>query len=188
MHITLMHNPKAGQEGTAKEDLLDSNQQEGVRDVVDGHGGMRGGALLLQQVLHGFCGHECQVKLDGTELVGKFLVIEAMNIRSIGPAVELAPHANPGDGFLDVVLIGEDQRADLDRHLAAQAAKNESAPFALHRVRDLQLSCAAAKFHFDDECWPDHSDKSARRRKLTTGEIHVEATLFPGALRVLIPN
>lgn len=50
------------------------------------------------------------IVIDEADHSGKFLLVEVMNSRSIGPNLVLSPHADPGDGHFEVVLIPEDQR------------------------------------------------------------------------------
>ncbi|WP_276480696.1 diacylglycerol/lipid kinase family protein [Paraflavitalea pollutisoli] len=53
------------------------------------------------------------ITMDEADHSGKFLLVEVMNSRSIGPNLVLSPNADPGDGHFEVVLIPEDQRAAL---------------------------------------------------------------------------
>jgi diacylglycerol kinase family enzyme len=45
------------------------------------------------------------VRLDGEELSGDYIVLEALNIRYIGSNLNLAPRADISDGFLNLVLF-----------------------------------------------------------------------------------
>jgi diacylglycerol kinase family enzyme len=166
----------------------ESHEENGVRDQVDTNGGMRGGVQLLQQVLGSHRGHEFSVKLDRSELSGKYLLIEAMNIPSIGPALELAPRARHGDGFLDVVIVSEKERPHLHRHLSAKLSRKSGPRFAVHRTRTLQLSCNVSDVHFDDQTWPDDLVEPSGKIKSRVRRINIEVTVFPGALRVLVPG
>lgn len=51
--------------------------------------------------------------VDDEDYAGRFLMVEVMNSRSIGPNLVLAPEADPGNGRFDVVLVREDQRDEL---------------------------------------------------------------------------
>jgi diacylglycerol kinase (ATP) len=164
-----------------------SNRRQGVPDAVDALGGIRGGLHFLQQVLHTFRGPNCVVRLDGKELRGSFLLIEALNIPAIGPTIQLAPRAHPDDGLLDVVTISDNQRRKLDAHLDAKLAHKAPARFATHRTRKLELSCAPTEFHFDDKCWPTPSKRKSVPAKPANCDLEVEITVEPGALNVLVP-
>ena len=54
-----------------------------------------------------------QIKADGKDLSGEYFAVEVLNIRFVGPNLPLAPDAFPGDGLLDVVLLGKDDRQPL---------------------------------------------------------------------------
>jgi diacylglycerol kinase (ATP) len=164
----------------------ESNQRDRVCDAVDVHGGFLGGTLLLRQVLKDFHGCRFTIRLENDELDGQFLLVEVMNIPSIGPGLELARNAHPGDGYLDVVVVREDQRAELDRQLAGSFSKEHRPTFNIRRTRRVSISCAATAFHIDDELWP--GPKPSRKRKPTVKDLKVEIAIFPGALRVMIPK
>lgn len=163
------------------------HEQKGLKDAVDKHGGVRGGVHLLQEVLDGTCGREFAINVDGREISGKYLLIEAMNIPSIGPVLELAPNAKHGDGVLDVVIVKEEQRKELGRHLTGGVAKSNRKAFAVHRTRQLRLACSAGEFHFDDEVWPNPKE-NAGTAAARARNFNVEIEMFPGALRVLVPK
>ncbi len=52
---------------------------------------------------------QLKMALDGRDLTGDYVLLEAMNIRSIGPNLRLAPDADPGDGLLDIVLVSDSE-------------------------------------------------------------------------------
>jgi diacylglycerol kinase family enzyme len=54
-----------------------------------------------------------KLKLDERDLSGEYILVEAMNIRSIGPNLCLAPDADHGDGLLDVVLVSNEERENI---------------------------------------------------------------------------
>jgi diacylglycerol kinase family enzyme len=164
------------------------NRKRGIRDAVDELGGVRGGVHFMQQVLHAFRGFECVIRVDGKELRGKFLLIEVLNIPCIGPAFELAPRANPGDGYLDVVTVREGQRRRLDSHLAANLASEGRVSFKAHRIRQVTFSCSRTEFHFDDECWPKAPKGKSAPAKPVECDFEVEIRVVPGALRTLLPE
>jgi diacylglycerol kinase (ATP) len=167
----------------------ESNRNDGVPDAVDAHGGLLGGVKFLQRVLDPFRGHEFVVRFDSEEMAGKYLLIEVMNIPTIGPALKLAPDADPSDGLLDVVVVRHDAREELKRYLADHFAKDHPPPFKVHRTRRVYLSCAATEFHIDDELWlwPDGQQRKPNGRRASPRDIHVEFELFPGALRMMVP-
>lgn len=96
---------------------------------------------------------DCQVTLDGEDYSGRYLFVEVMNIRSIGPNVELAPKADPGDGSFDVVFLPEKDREALADYLN-NTLKGEAArlTLAVRKAQHVTLSSAdELKLHVDDE-------------------------------------
>ena len=52
----------------------------------------------------------CRISLaaDGTDISGDYLVVEVLNIPSVGPNIVFSPDVTPSDGFLSVVTAGEE--------------------------------------------------------------------------------
>jgi diacylglycerol kinase family enzyme len=80
--------------------------------------------------------------------------VEAMNIRSIGPNVPLAPRADPGDGLLDVALIGQEACAALLTHVEQRLHGGSGDPpkIPVRRARRVALNPPPdARLHVDSE-------------------------------------
>lgn len=90
---------------------------------------------------------------DGMEYIGNFLLIEVMNIQSIGPNLVVAPKADPSDGFLDLVIIWEDERDRLLAYLSQEINAKQIAapPWATIKARNIRLSCDHRLLHVDDK-------------------------------------
>ena len=65
------------------------------------------------KILHEYKAHSCTIDLDGEQVSGKYILVEVMNIPYTGPNMDLAPHANPEDTYLDIVMVREDERESL---------------------------------------------------------------------------
>ena len=116
------------------------------------------------------------VTLDGLDLSGDYLAVEAMNARELGPNVPLAPGADSSDGKLDVVLVAPGERASLAGYVAARLDGGEPEPPALNVRRGTRLRLEPAgepNLHVDDRLWP--------------GARAVEATVA-AAVRLLGPH
>lgn len=72
----------------------------------------------------------CKLSIDGVDYSGKYLMVEIMNTKSVGPNLILSPQGDPGDGLLDVVLIKEDQRKELAAYVKSKIDKKESSFFS----------------------------------------------------------
>jgi diacylglycerol kinase family enzyme len=100
-----------------------------------------------------------KVELDGRDLSGDYVLLEAMNIRFVGPNLCLAPNANPGDGLLDVVTVTAEQRQQMERYLTSRAEGEESYPaLPVLRGRSLRIECEELRVRIDDDVWPDRGE------------------------------
>lgn len=93
--------------------------------------------------------------IDGEDCSGEYFLVEVMNIRSIGPFAGLAPDADPGDGELDVVLLGEAERQAFAGYAKRLAEKGPALhPFSARRCRRVELAWTGQPLHVDDAPWP----------------------------------
>ena len=123
-----------------------------------------------------------KLRLDGAELAGEFVLLETMNIRSIGPNLELAPDADPSDGTLDVVLVSNDEKDRLSEYLARRIAGSKEPPrLASRRVRHLRIECDEMRVHIDDEVWPEHGEHPP------FGPMIIDVAMDPEKLEILVP-
>lgn len=102
--------------------------------------------------LDGCAAMRLKLKLDERDLSGEYVVLEAMNIRSIGPNLCLAPDADPADGLLDVVLVSNDERERLKQNLSDRLeGKSDCAALNVQRGRHLHIECEYFPIHIDDD-------------------------------------
>ena len=92
--------------------------------------------------------HDYRITLDGEEIAGEALLIEAMVIRQVGPNIVTAPDADPSDGLLDVVTADEESREPLLRYLRSGGRRHLPA-LTTRRGRRVTIACDAP-WHFDD--------------------------------------
>jgi diacylglycerol kinase (ATP) len=64
----------------------------------------------LGSISEQYPGTICEVVMDDDIISGRFLLVEAMNMSFIGPNLQLAPEANPGDGWLELMCVRDDER------------------------------------------------------------------------------
>ncbi|HEV3011357.1 MAG TPA: diacylglycerol kinase family protein [Burkholderiales bacterium] len=103
-----------------------------------------------------------KAELDGKDLSGKYLLLEAVNLPYVGPNLFLAPDSKPGDGQLDVVLVGEAERDRLVKYLETwQENRERLAVLPSHRGKRLTMEWTGFEVHIDDELWPAEDEKPA---------------------------
>jgi diacylglycerol kinase (ATP) len=140
----------------------------------------RHGALLCR-MLHDYPVRHWKIEIDGKDISGRYILWEAMNIHSVGPALHLAPSAGTRDGRFDFVCVRAADRALLMQHFDARVAgKKSKSPLPTRRFRKLRIAWKGSTIHLDDEVW-----QAKKKDKKSTNEI--EITVKPSALIILQP-
>jgi diacylglycerol kinase (ATP) len=136
---------------------------------------------LLRRMLHDFPAQKWKIEIDGKNIADRYILWEAMNIRSVGPGLYLAPWAATKDGEFDFVGVREGDRALLLEHLDARlVGKKSKFPLPMRKFRDLKIVWEKAPIHLDDDVWPDKKDKRKKSAK-------IRITVKPSALVILRP-
>src|SRR6266536_6684017 len=136
---------------------------------------------LLRRMLHDYPVRQWKIEIDGKDISGPYILWEAMNIRSVGPALHLAPRAATKDGQFDFVCARQTDCALLLEHLDARVAgKKSKSPLPARRFRELRVVWKGSTLHLDDKLWPEkkQSGKSSNEIKIT---------VKPSALIILRP-
>jgi diacylglycerol kinase family enzyme len=125
---------------------------------------------------------EVRATLDGEDISGHYLLIEALNLPYVGPNLHLAHDSRPGDGQFDVVLATEAERDRLLYYLAHwQENRERLAMLPTRRGRQFQIEWTGFPLHIDDKLQP----KAKAKPKEIAGL--VEARLDGDAVEFLVP-
>jgi diacylglycerol kinase family enzyme len=81
---------------------------------------------LLRQMLHNYPARKWKIRMDGEKISGRYILWEALNIHSVGPALYLAAQASTKDGRFDLVCVSERDRSVLSKYLDARLAEKET--------------------------------------------------------------
>lgn len=130
----------------------------------------------LVEVISNYKAESAEIYADDKEITGKFLLVELMNIKFIGPNFEIAPEADVSDGYFDLVLVREDSRTLLLEYIKALVDKKRpshdlSSFVEKYKVKKLKMSWRGKDVHVDDEPLPEYSGEK------------FEAEVEPDALR-----
>lgn len=87
-----------------------------------------------------------RVEIDGKDCSGRYVLVEVVNISLLGPQLPLSPGSDPSDGQLEVVLVGDDQRAALDR--VAKTGEPDGG-YRTERGRRIRIEAEDALLHRD---------------------------------------
>lgn len=102
-----------------------------------------------------------EVEIDGKRYDGEYLMVEIMNIPRIGSNLLLSENADPGDGWLQVVMLKESDREQLTGYLEGRLNGHERRIDALTvPARKVVVNNSAKYFHIDDETL-DHDPNMA---------------------------
>ncbi|HYY24969.1 MAG TPA: hypothetical protein VE689_05715, partial [Candidatus Udaeobacter sp.] len=139
-------------------------------------------SMLKKQLQHSPA-KEMRVRLDGKDFDGRYVVLEVLNIRCIGPNLNLAPQADINDGFLDVVFVSKRERAMLSRYLTDLKKRKIARPnLTIRRGRHLQIEWENSPVHIDDTPWPEEDDEIPVRSNA------IDVRVQPAALVFLVPS
>lgn len=141
---------------------------------------------LVAELAHEAPLRRWQVRADGVDLSGDYFAVEVMNIRFVGPNLPLAPGAFPGDGLLDVVLLGEAEREPLLAYLEGRLhlASGSLPDWRVTRARQVEfVAPAGVRWHLDDHNWPSAPPPDAAT--LLTVRCLAGAATFIAAARAL---
>lgn len=113
------------------------------------------------------------ITLDGLSTTGEFLLVEVLNMPSIGPNLVLSDEADPCDGLFSVVIATERHRDVLDEYLVHRIDGGDS-PLALtpRHARRIEIH-GWSDVHVDDQLLRARSSET------------VSIAITPGALEFL---
>ena len=125
---------------------------------------------------------EMVVQLDGRDVSGNYVLLEVLNIRYVGPNLDLVPRAEINDGWFDVVFVTEAQRAKLRKYLMDRTKqKDPTAKLTVRRGQHLQIEWQNSPIHIDDTAWPKRKHRTPLRSNI------VDIRIDPAALVFLMP-
>jgi diacylglycerol kinase (ATP) len=134
--------------------VLEDEDGQPLAELVKDEPNFESALRLMRHIIEEYPSREWRLTLDGRDLSGRYVLMEAMNIRLIGPHLHLAPDADPGDGLFDVVLASHDQCAALLKYLGHRLEREATLPaLTVHRGRRLELLWVEPEIHFDDNVW-----------------------------------
>jgi diacylglycerol kinase family enzyme len=137
---------------------------------------------LLRELALNYSAHHWKMSIDGKDISGRYILWGAMNIRSAGPALNLAPKAATDDGRLDFVVVCEDEREIFVKCVDARlAGRKARVPLTPRKFRELKIASVPGAMHLDGKRWP--SKKTRNRRQHGAAEI----TIRPAALIICKP-
>jgi diacylglycerol kinase (ATP) len=143
--------------------LMDEMEKAGNKDYVSSQTLKRTLEILLE-IVESYQAGKATIKMDGIVVKGSFIMVELMNIQSIGPNIRLAPLTDPGDGYFDLVLIPEQKKKELIDYLVklknGKASNDDLMKFTqILRVKKVKMKWHGKMVHVDDNLVKKYSGK-----------------------------
>ena len=134
--------PELMQEMEKQDEQLKDSQEKSLNLALE----------LLCNIVSSFEPFSCEIEMGEARHSGKYLLVEIMNTRSIGPNLFLSPHGDPGDGEFEVVLIPESQKDKLLTYLTNKLRGLEQPDlFDVFKTKAVRIKCDQHLAHVDDE-------------------------------------
>jgi diacylglycerol kinase family enzyme len=121
-----------------------------------------------------------RITIDGEVWEGESLSLEVLNTPLIGPNIQLADGADPGDGRLDVVRIGPAVREEVGNHLDSlwERKVDELPGVDAKRGTNVEVTWTGLPLHVDDEVEPVDEGE----------EVTARFDIHPHTLEVWVPR
>lgn len=164
----------------------------GRAEVDENEAGLTGPAidralLLLERIVRERPARPRQLTIDGRDLSGEYLLVEAMNIPLIGPNVPLAPSADCADGLLDVVAVSERERGRLADYLRNRLTGGTGGlELPVQRGARVTMGASPTELHVDDDAWEPEQNGGAPAAELREGDVTI--ALDGAAVEVLVSS
>jgi len=152
--------------------------QRGKKKIAGSDGGpIEGARKVYRRALKKLKPVRFAVTADGERLDGEYLLVQVLNIPCVGPNLTLSPGADPGDGFLDLVLAGESEREALLALIEEREGGDASGvSLPVRRVRSVAISDGkngrrgGGAVHVDDDL-PESAGAPAMALTVQPGQV-----------------
>src|SRR5262245_43268516 len=129
----------------------EANEKKGASPAKE----LKGHLSLLRELALDYQARHWKVSVDGKDVSGRYILWGAMNIRSAGPVLHLAPKAKTDDGRLDFVAVRENERKIFIKYVEAHlAGRKKRVPLTPRKFRELKITSPPGAMHLDGEPWP----------------------------------
>lgn len=107
---------------------------------------------ILHDIIFSYEPKYCELNVDGHDHSGKFLLVEIMNTKLMGPNLFLSPHGDPGDGQFEIILIPEEDKGKLASYVA-EKINGVDIPYTFRYLKgkNIMISWEGTHVHADDE-------------------------------------
>lgn len=120
----------------------DATPEENLKDALE----------QLHNIVMNYPAKAYTVIIDGIPNTDHYILIELMNISSIGPNLNLSPKSDPGDGQFELIMIPESQREELANYISykIKGVEINFVPIVI-KGKNISVATPAGYMHIDDE-------------------------------------
>jgi diacylglycerol kinase (ATP) len=148
---------------------IDGEEGEGIEEKI------KTARSVLYDIVLNYEAKQCRIVADGSEHSGKYIMVEVMNTSSIGPNLNLAASADPGDGELDIILIPGDHQKRFEEFLLNRInGGDDHFAFTTIKAKKIEIEWDGKDIHVDDE------------RRSPDKAVNLKIEVQPGMLEFLI--
>jgi diacylglycerol kinase (ATP) len=152
----------------------------------------------LTQTLNDYEASYCRLLLDGKDISGTYILVEALNTPAFGPRIKAAPNADPSDGLFEVLCVRDETRPGFLSYLTSLLREelDELPSVEVNKGRKLEICWQGVPFHVDGEVRPlgeeSEGDQGDRKQFGISGQGKKDASIcveiLPGALEFWLPE
>lgn len=124
----------------------------GKEDIENPEEKIKAAQELILEIMDSYEARLCDLQIDGKDYSGKYFLVEIMNTRSIGPNLLLSPNSDPGDGMLNIVMIGEKHRKKFISFIQDKLVGTEvEYKFDIVEGQNINIRWEGTHVHVDDK-------------------------------------
>jgi diacylglycerol kinase family enzyme len=140
----------------------------------------------LAALLGDYRAHPMELRADGRDRSGEYLMVEAVTAGAFGARLPLVPAADPSDGVLWLVTVGPDRRDAVADWMAEGGGEP---PVDAVGIGELRFVWQGEPLHVDGRPWGDRTAPFEKARTAEAGEGRdVMVSLEPEGVPVLVPR
>jgi diacylglycerol kinase family enzyme len=132
--------------------MMKEMQRQDERHEENPEAELKSAQQMLHDLVKQYEPKRCSLKIDGIDYSEDYILVEIMNIKSVGPNLFLAPDADPSDGYLDVVLVRADEQDKFSTYMQHRIDGVEE-PFTFNIVKGkcMEIKWKGTHAHIDDK-------------------------------------
>jgi diacylglycerol kinase family enzyme len=145
--------------------------KDGGKRKMSGANNLRQGRDALRKALQKAKPFDFEISVDDKALRGPMLGAEITNIRYAGPALPIAPRADPGDAMLDIAWVRPDDLPGVLQWL--EAPHEQPPPFRSTRGRAISFVWRRTPLRIDDDILEAPENAATVDVRLTKSVVNV---------------